>query len=106
MVKYLAVAKKLLIKLRAIKIELVGKDINSHADALAGLVSIFEGESGRSIAVELISDPSLKIQQESILINNELGPSWMDLIVNFMQNYKLPENKREAHKIWVKATRF
>ena len=35
--KYLAVAKNLLTEFRAIKIEQVGRDLNSHADALVGV---------------------------------------------------------------------
>ena len=41
MVKYLAMVKNLLTKFRVIKIEQVGRDLNSHADALVGLASIF-----------------------------------------------------------------
>ena len=44
MAKYLGIAKTLVTKYKAIKIELVGRDLNSHVDALAGLASIFEGE--------------------------------------------------------------
>ena len=52
MAKYLAVAKNLLKVFRVVKIEQVGRDSNSHADALAGLASVSEGEVGRTIAVE------------------------------------------------------
>ena len=41
MTKYLVVAKDLLTEFRAVKIEQVERNLNSHADALA---SIFEGE--------------------------------------------------------------
>ena len=41
MIKYLAVAKNLFTEFKAVKIEQVKKDLNSHADALAGLASIF-----------------------------------------------------------------
>ena len=75
MAKYLAVAKNLLTKFKAIKIEQVGRDLNSHADALAGLASVFKGKTGQTIAIKLISSPNLKISQESILVNTELGPS-------------------------------
>ena len=46
MARYLVVAKNLLTKFKAVKIEQVWRDQNSHADALAGLASIFEGEAG------------------------------------------------------------
>ena len=86
MAKYLVMAKNLLTKFRAVKIEQVGRDLNSHVDALAGLASIFEGESGWTIVVKLV--PILEMQQESVLVNTELDPSWMDPIVNFMQHDK------------------
>ncbi|XP_057461118.1 uncharacterized protein LOC130751535 [Actinidia eriantha] len=60
MARYLAVAKNLLIEFKAMNIEQVGRDQNSHADALEGLTSIFEGEAGRTIAIELLSVPSLE----------------------------------------------
>ena len=51
MAKSLEMAKDLLTEFIAVKIEQVEKDLNSHVDALAGLTSIFEGKSGRTIAV-------------------------------------------------------
>ena len=45
MVKYLAITKTLLTEFKLVQIEQVGKDLNSHADALAGLASVFEGEN-------------------------------------------------------------
>ena len=54
---------------------MLGKDLNSHANALADLASISEGEIEKTIIVDLISAPSHEISQESILVNTELGPS-------------------------------
>ena len=106
MAKYLIVVKNLLIEFRAIKIEKVGRDLNSHEDALAGLASVFEGETGWTIVVDLISAPSHEVSQESILVNTKLGPSWINPIINFLQHDKLSKDKRRAHKLRVKAARF
>ena len=38
---YLAVAKNLFTGFKLVKIDQVGRDLNSHADALASLASIF-----------------------------------------------------------------
>ncbi|GFZ15738.1 hypothetical protein Acr_25g0001470 [Actinidia rufa] len=57
MAKYLKVAKNLLSEFRAVKIEQVGKEFNAHADALASLASIFEGDISRTVAVDVISVP-------------------------------------------------
>ena len=49
MAKYLAVTKNLLTEFKAVKIEQVGRNLNSHVDALVGLALIFEGETGWTI---------------------------------------------------------
>ena len=103
MAKYLVVAKSLLTEFRAVRIKQVGRDLNSHADTLVGLASVFEGEIGRIIVVDLISALSHKIQQESILVNTELRPSWMDPIVKFLRHEKLSKDKREVHKLRIKV---
>ena len=84
----------------------MGRDLNSHTDALAGWVSIFEEEINQTIAVDLISSPSHEMPQESILVNTELGSSWMDPIANFIRHDKLLEDKREVHKLQLKVARF
>ncbi|GFS46047.1 ovate family protein 13 [Actinidia rufa] len=68
MAKYLAVAKDFLKEFRAVNIEQVGRDSNAHVDTLAGLASVFEGEVGRTIVVELISALSHETPLESILV--------------------------------------
>ena len=52
MVKYLAIVKAFLTEFKVIKIEQVGRDLNSHRDALASLASIFQGKIGQTIAVD------------------------------------------------------
>ena len=42
---YLAIAKTLLTKFKSVKIEQVGRDLNSHADTLVGLASVFKREN-------------------------------------------------------------
>ena len=63
MAKYLAVTKNLLTEFKVVKIEQLRRDLNSHADALAGLTSIFEGEIGQTIAIDLISAPNHEVPQ-------------------------------------------
>ena len=57
MVKYLAITKTLLTEFKSVQIEQVGRDLNSHADALTGLASVFEGETRQTIAVDLAIKP-------------------------------------------------
>ena len=96
MAKYLAIAKALFTKFKTFKIEQVGRDLNSHSDAQAGLASVFEGETGQTIAVDLILALNHEISPESILVNTELGLSWMDPIVYLydMTSYQKIREKR------------
>ncbi|XP_057463838.1 uncharacterized protein LOC130753679 [Actinidia eriantha] len=106
MAKYLQVAKNLLSEFRAVKIEQVGRELNAHADALASLASAFEGDHGRTVAVDVVSTPSIEETQSFVLVNTQLGPSWMDPIVNYLRTDQLPDDRKEAHKIRIKAARF
>ena len=75
MAKYLAMAKTLLVQFWAIKINQVGRDLNSHVDALTDLALAFEWENVWIIAMDLVVVPSYEIRQKSILSNTEIGPS-------------------------------
>ncbi|XP_057506540.1 uncharacterized protein LOC130789741 [Actinidia eriantha] len=106
MAKYLRMAKSLINEFRTFKIEQFGRELNAHADSLAALAAVFEGEIGRTITVDIISIPSIEDMQESVMVNTELGPSWMDPIVNYLRTDNLLDDKREAHRIRIKAARF
>ena len=99
MIKYLVIAKPFITQFPKVKIKQVGKDLNSHADVLIGLVSIFEGKNGQTIVVDLISVPSYEVHHESVINNTKLGPRWMDLIADFLCHDKLLEDKKETPKL-------
>ncbi|GFS40362.1 hypothetical protein Acr_00g0068110 [Actinidia rufa] len=84
----------------------VGREFNAHADALTSLASTFEGNHGRTVAVDVISVPSIEEAQSSVLVNTQLGLSWMDPIVNYLRTDQLPDDRKEAHKIRIKAAQF
>ena len=99
MAKYLAITKIFLTKFRAVQIEQVAMDLNSHADALASLASAFKGEVKQIIAMDSVSTPNIEINQLIILSNVQLGQSQMDPIEMFLLHAKLFEDKREVHKL-------
>ncbi|XP_057465149.1 uncharacterized protein LOC130754889 [Actinidia eriantha] len=106
MAKYLRMAKGLINEFRTFKIEQVGRELNAHADSLAALAVVFEGEIGRTIAVDIIPILSIEDMQDSVMVNTELRPSWMDPIVKYLRTDELPDDKKEAHRIRIKAARF
>ncbi|GFZ09869.1 hypothetical protein Acr_21g0004680 [Actinidia rufa] len=64
------------------------------------------GDHGRTVAVDVVSVPSIEETQSSVLVNTQLGPSWMDPIVNYLRTDQLPDDRKEAHKIRIKVARF
>ena len=57
--------------------------------------------------IDYMSSPSIETQsteQEAMCV--DMGPSWMDAIVAFLKERKLPEDHKEAHKVRLKSARF
>ncbi|GFY86367.1 hypothetical protein Acr_05g0000060 [Actinidia rufa] len=64
------------------------------------------GDHGRTVAVDVVSVPSIEETHSSVLVNMQFGPSWMEPIVNYLRTDQLPNDRKEAHKIRIKAARF
>ncbi|GMP74000.1 hypothetical protein CsSME_00031541 [Camellia sinensis var. sinensis] len=85
----------------------VSRDDSSHVDALANLASSIQTGKTRTIMIDYLSGPSIEppiTEQEAMCV--DLGPSWMDAIVAFLKERKLPEDHKEAHKVRLKSARF
>ncbi|GMP26675.1 hypothetical protein CsSME_00003020 [Camellia sinensis var. sinensis] len=85
----------------------VSRDDDTHANALANLASSIQTGKTRTIMIDYMSAPSIDKQstkQEAMCV--DLGPSWMDAIIAFLKEEKLPEDHKEAHKIRLKSARF
>ncbi|XXG78142.1 hypothetical protein AAC387_Pa08g2147 [Persea americana] len=106
MAAYLAHARGLLSQFERAEVRQIGRESNSHADALASLASAVEAGEKRTIEVETLQEPSIDLQQPRQLMCLDLGPSWMDPIITYLKDDQLPEDRTEARKIRLKATRF
>ena len=50
--------------------------------------------------IDYMSGPSIEkenTEQQAMCV--DMGPSWMDAIVAFLKEGKLPEDRKEAHKV-------
>ena len=60
-----------------------------------------------TIMVDYLSGPSVEpLITEYEAMCMEIGPSWMDAIVMFLRDGKLPNDRKEAHKTRLKSARF
>ena len=85
----------------------VNRDDNSHANALANLASAVQPGKAKTIMIDYLSGPSITpVTTEHEAMSVDMGPSWMDTIVAFLKEEKLPDDHKEAHKIRLKSARF
>ena len=106
MTQYLAKAKHLLSKFSNYKLHQISRESNTHADALATLATALKVGSKRTIHVETLSKPSIFHEEEQILAVEQMGPSWMDSIIAYLDKDELPEDKNEARRVRYKALRY
>ncbi|KAI5323743.1 hypothetical protein L3X38_032815 [Prunus dulcis] len=103
MTAYLQHARHLLATFHAHSIRQVPRSENSHADALARLASALEQGTGRHIHIEFLAQPST---QAPLICTIDHSPTWMDPILQFLQNQTLPANPAEARRVRHRSARY
>ncbi|XP_058211603.1 uncharacterized protein LOC131323777 [Rhododendron vialii] len=76
-----------------------------HADALAGLASIYRTSGSRIIVFDKVATPSFE-QPCQLVMAISLGPSQLDPVIDYLKNQVLPPNKRDAYKLRCRAANF
>uniref|UniRef100_A0A2N9F8W7 Integrase catalytic domain-containing protein n=1 Tax=Fagus sylvatica TaxID=28930 RepID=A0A2N9F8W7_FAGSY len=105
MIAYMDLAKNLLKGFHEFNIERVGREHNGYADSLAGLASSVAPDFRRTITVEVQDSPSIAKSGQTSICQIEMGPSWMDPILDYLSKDILPADQKEAAKIRKTATR-
>ncbi|XP_034208074.1 uncharacterized protein LOC117621615 [Prunus dulcis] len=103
MTAYLQHARHLLAAFHAHSIKQVPRSENSHADALARLASALEQGKGCHIYIEFLDQPST---QAPLICTIDHSPTWMDPILQFLQNQTLPANSAEARRVRHRSARY
>uniref|UniRef100_A0A2N9G491 Uncharacterized protein n=1 Tax=Fagus sylvatica TaxID=28930 RepID=A0A2N9G491_FAGSY len=103
---YLVEAKKLLKKFKHVQVEHIGRDLNRHADALAGLTSAVALELRRIISVGMQSLPSVGGDIINEVCSVDQSPSWMSPILAYLKDDILPADRKEADRIRRIAPRY
>ena len=104
MVSYCEKEKELLACFVNFTIQQIPRSQNTHADALAKLASTRDAEFLDVIPVEYLEQPSISSQE--IFATELFTPSWMDPILDFLRQGKLPGDRNEAHTIRRRAARY
>ncbi|CAL9011833.1 unnamed protein product, partial [Prunus brigantina] len=103
MTAYLQHTRHLLTTFNAYLISQVPRSENSHADALARLASAIEQGIGRNIHMEILDQPSTRAP---LICAIDHSPTWMDPILQFLQNQTLPADPAEARRVRYRSARY
>ena len=106
MAAYAAAARDALSKFSRTAIVQVTSSQNSHANALACLASAITTEMRRTILIDALRHPSIQRMEAEAVAEINSSPSWMDDIISYLKDNVLPEEKKVAHKMKLRAARF
>ncbi|XP_077221922.1 uncharacterized protein LOC143855727 [Tasmannia lanceolata] len=96
MIKYLAKVCRLASKFKSFEVIRIPRTENAKADVLSKLAASGYTTLG-SICMEFLQRSSIESEAAEIMqVGNE--PCWMDEIISYLRDGKLPEDKKEARK--------
>ena len=89
----------------------VARGKNRHANSLATLASAMMEDIPRQIKVELIAEPSISAMANwatkvDVAAITTAGSCWMDPIIEFLAEDRMPDDKSEVNKIRRVASRY
>ena len=109
---YLSAAKQIIGQFGTVKVSQVGRSQNKHADSLATLASSATEDTPRLVTMELIREPSISVKSIHDQARVEVAkvavanPCWMNPIIDFLAEDKVPDDEDEAKKIRRVAPRY
>jgi len=98
MMEYLRLVKQTVDQFLNVRVVLVARGQNWHADSLATLASSLTEEVPRLIKVELVAEPSINARVGvSVVTTVEL--CWMDPIIEFLVEDQVLADEKEADRV-------
>ena len=99
MQEYLSQVRHLQSEFESFNLSQIPRSRNTHADSLATLATSSAQSLPRVIIIEDLCKLAM-VRKDMVKIHHvRVGPSWMDLIVLFLKENILPEDKLEAEKV-------
>ncbi|KAL5555378.1 hypothetical protein UlMin_037614 [Ulmus minor] len=94
---YLEKAKELLGQFDTVTITQIPRNENTNADTLACLATGLEDSLLKTVPLEILDEPSIDKRQQVDAISDK--PTWMDLIMAYLRDGTLPQDKFEARRL-------
>ena len=104
MAKYVSLVKQHLGSFEALKLEHIPRDCNEKADSLAFVAASLL--MTKTVFLPIYYQPNSSIISTRVSQVDEVSPSWMDLIVQYINTRELPNEMDKVHKIQIQSARF
>ena len=104
MVAHLDEVKTISMKIKDFKIRQIPREKNMKADALVNLASTFDFTSDRSVPLRFLPNPSINVAKT--VYQATINPTWMEDIITYLQDGKLPSDRLQARRIQYQSARF
>ncbi|GJU44071.1 reverse transcriptase domain-containing protein [Tanacetum coccineum] len=102
MVKYLEKAKSLMSGFANFSIIQVPRSKNKKEDALRKIASTSFAHLSKQVLVEVLKEKSIQEDEVATVVEEE-GPTWMTPIIEYLKDGTLPDDRKEASKLRIKA---
>ncbi|KAH7855450.1 hypothetical protein Vadar_025010 [Vaccinium darrowii] len=107
MLKYLSHVLKLQEDFKKLDFWHISRASNAHADALAALGSACSNIGGsRTVILGDIPTPSFEPGQGDVICITPSGTSWMDPLIAYLQDARLPTDNKAAHRVRCQAASY
>ncbi|GKB50805.1 reverse transcriptase domain-containing protein [Tanacetum coccineum] len=80
----------------------VPRSKNKKADALSKIMSISFAHLSKQVLVEVLREKSIQDEEVATIVEEE-GPTWMTPIIECLKDGTLPDDRKEASKLRIKA---
>ncbi|GJY22031.1 reverse transcriptase domain-containing protein [Tanacetum coccineum] len=105
MIKYLEKAKSLISGFANFSISQVPRSKNKKADALSKIASTSFAHLSKQVLVEVLKEKSIQEEEVATMVEEE-GPTWMTPIMEYLKDETLPDDRKEASKLRIKARQY
>ncbi|GKE40372.1 reverse transcriptase domain-containing protein [Tanacetum coccineum] len=105
MIKYLEKAKSLISGFANFSISQVPRSKNKKADAMSKIASTSFAHLSKQVLVEVLKEKSIQEKEVAIVVEED-GPTWMTPIMEYLKDGTLPDNKKVASKLRIKARQY
>nr|GEY92781.1 reverse transcriptase domain-containing protein [Tanacetum cinerariifolium] len=105
MITYLEKAKSLVSGFTNFSISQVSRSKNKKADALSKITSTSFTHLSKQVLVEVLKEKSIQEKEVETMVEED-GPTWMTPIMKYLKDGTLPDDRKEAIKLRIKAIQY